>query len=359
MFIKSKSLTKFAVSPVSRYEFLNVGIDYSDGTLFDNTELTDEDDSIYYSLTGMNLLHEEDGQITYSDVAKILKIKQSELSKTVNAAHKTKYDPLENAPNLFIDISKIKYFDNKSLINFVKRYGLPSGLDSFEDDTNNVLIQYINLFDFNKELRRYKQCFEVFECLYSDDEQRIKKCLDDYKTFAYDIEKAVNNNISGSLINLNKINNEMVKVNGKFNHEAFLKQYNSLLNSKAAELNFQTSTMQKYISLVNSSSKTQLTQYLLELLNKVDKGNSTLTMENEKITQGYIFNDLFEVAYYQLSRALIDNVELKECINCGCLFESLHGSQKFCPPFPNNKYSTCQNTYNQRMKRKKKTKLNT
>lgn len=47
-------------------------------------------------------------------------------------------------------------------------------------------------------------------------------------------------------------------------------------------------------------------------------------------------------------------IEKGVCLECGKEFIKTHGHQKFCPPKPGRKISTCQNTYNQRKKRERK-----
>lgn len=49
----------------------------------------------------------------------------------------------------------------------------------------------------------------------------------------------------------------------------------------------------------------------------------------------------------------IEDIENGTCENCGDIFVKTHGHQKFCPPHPGRKRSTCENTFNQRLKRQR------
>jgi hypothetical protein len=96
--------------------------------------------------------------------------------------------------------------------------------------------------------------------------------------------------------------------------------------------------------------KLKLVIIFFELLNR----NSTYAIIDCQTQPGMTFKDLFEVAYFQLSRAVIGNIKMSRCEHCGALFEVTHESRRFCPPLPKNKISSCQNAYNQRVKRKRK-----
>lgn len=63
------------------------------------------------------------------------------------------------------------------------------------------------------------------------------------------------------------------------------------------------------------------------------------------------FRNLFEVAYYQLTNAILNKAKFRKCMECGAIFEVTHESQKFCPPKLGNKRSTCENTFKVRKRR--------
>jgi DNA-binding NarL/FixJ family response regulator len=74
---------------------------------------------------------------------------------------------------------------------------------------------------------------------------------------------------------------------------------------------------------------------------------------NGKFVYTVSFTSLISVAYFQLRKALLEEKEFRQCLreDCKKLFILQHGHQKFCPPLPGNKKSTCENTHNQRSKR--------
>lgn len=81
---------------------------------------------------------------------------------------------------------------------------------------------------------------------------------------------------------------------------------------------------------------------------KVDKSNS--------FTPQAVFNDMFEFAYFFLTMAVYRGAEMRECENCGNLFEVTHQRQRFCPPLPGRKRSSCEMAYNNRLKKERKQK---
>lgn len=46
-------------------------------------------------------------------------------------------------------------------------------------------------------------------------------------------------------------------------------------------------------------------------------------------------------------------IEYKTCEHCGKEFKVTHEKQRFCPTKPGRKRSTCENTYNQRIRRQR------
>jgi hypothetical protein len=65
------------------------------------------------------------------------------------------------------------------------------------------------------------------------------------------------------------------------------------------------------------------------------------------------FRTLFEVAYFQLTNAVLNRKSLRRCMECNSIFEVNHESQKFCPPKIGVKRSTCENTHKVRKRRQK------
>gem|GEM_PF-3766042 len=71
------------------------------------------------------------------------------------------------------------------------------------------------------------------------------------------------------------------------------------------------------------------------------------------------FRNLFEVAYFQLTNAILNRKSLRKCVECNAIFEVTHDSQKFCPPKRGVKRSTCENTHKVRNRRQKQKRNNT
>jgi hypothetical protein len=65
-------------------------------------------------------------------------------------------------------------------------------------------------------------------------------------------------------------------------------------------------------------------------------------------------DSLFDIAYFQMMRALTNNAKMKKCEFCGHEFEVTHEKQRFCPPLPNRKRSSCEMAYNNRMRKARK-----
>jgi hypothetical protein len=73
----------------------------------------------------------------------------------------------------------------------------------------------------------------------------------------------------------------------------------------------------------------------------------------DEITETISFHSLIDVAYFQLSEAILTKIPLRRCLNCNSVFAVFHESQKFCPPRLNRKRSTCENSYRIRKSRQR------
>lgn len=66
------------------------------------------------------------------------------------------------------------------------------------------------------------------------------------------------------------------------------------------------------------------------------------------------FSNLFDIAYLQMVKALINSSRLRRCKYCGHIFEVTYEGMKFCPPLPFRGRSSCEMAYNNRLKKARK-----
>ncbi|MEH7276935.1 hypothetical protein, partial [Neobacillus vireti] len=77
-----------------------------------------------------------------------------------------------------------------------------------------------------------------------------------------------------------------------------------------------------------------------------------LQLREGKFYPSILFSSLIDLAWWQLREALFKGIEFKQCKNdrCGNIFAVTHGNQAYCPPYPGQKRSNCENAYNRRLK---------
>lgn len=207
------------------------------------------------------------------------------------------YDPINDTPHLYTEMAKVDLFDTKKLVKFSKEFGIPCGLPSRYSATPGspsnqpALIEYGSVLEINKELTILRFLIELWNAIKYDD--------------------------------------------FNFMHSAICKVLSPDVNMNNKEL------------------KNAATNILINELEIKNKGNSTFQLINGELHPAVHFNDLFEVAYYQLYQAIYNDSEFKRCEFCGSLFEVMHKGRRFCPPLPDRKRSTCENTYNRRKQRQK------
>ncbi|GGL58019.1 hypothetical protein [Sporolactobacillus putidus] len=82
--------------------------------------------------------------------------------------------------------------------------------------------------------------------------------------------------------------------------------------------------------------------------------NLSYTLEVDKegnFTPKATFTNLFDIAYLQMIRALAGHAEFQRCKYCGHIFEVTYKGMKFCPPLPFHSRSSCEMAYTNRMKK--------
>lgn len=308
-------------------------------------------EEIFEEITGEPLyLENEEGDIVYKEEIPIsIGVCAEDIKKIKDRDNLYSYNPLKEVPNLYTELAKIEYFDIPSLNKFVENFGLPLGTDDlFPTDTYSVFIYGLDLFLFYEQLFEYKKAVNIFEALQSKYQEKLQEYAKDYKEY---VEEEFIWKISEDI----DIQNEAKTLyEGIENRKDFNHRYDAFMDKKVSEFKQTPYALKRLRDIEELSTESKVNHYLVELLNKQPKGEAIYTIIDGQIQPGTTFNSLLEVAYFQLSRAVIGNIEMRHCENCGALFEVLHGAQRFCPPLPERKTSTCQNSFSQRQKRNRK-----
>ncbi|WCL57029.1 hypothetical protein PNF30_16245 [Bacillus safensis] len=280
------------------------------------------------------------------------------------------YNPLNDTPELFLEMNKIKPFNEKSLMKFIKNYGIPfhgqkptskSPLaDSilFRENASKKFLLGMDVIMFYIRLIVFQEALIMWNDIVKGNISKMKKIRDEFESEAKIFEKYQTSLLEKSTpedfskivladLGLGYIGGgELEDVLRKYkdNPKMLLK-----LHGKASELKTTWSEFED-----SSDLKATALAYLNLKLKSIQNGEITSAFFDGRIVPAIRFNNLLEVAAYQLKQAIFKDQKLEECLNCGALFEPRHASRKFCPPLPGRKRSTCENTYNQRLKRLRK-----
>jgi len=205
---------------------------------------------------------------------------------------------LQDAHSLYTELAKLEVFDFRSLYRFSKHFGMPYGImdDNGFDlylDGDTLFFPFCSIAVLNKKIAIYKRDFEWFKIIQTKNMSKIRSLL--YNTDAQD-------NIS---------DDDVID---------------------------------------------QAKEHITSLLSRLDAFNISMYVDYQdgSFVPGVWFSDLFNFAYFQLAKALSNNIEVRECDYCGHIFEVTHKRQRFCPPLPNRKRSSCEMAYNNRLKKEKK-----
>lgn len=217
--------------------------------------------------------------------------------------HLSKTYKLQEATSLYTELAKIEVFDFNSLLRFSKHFGMPSGIMddtgfNTELDGNCMFFPFASLSVLNKKIAIYKHDFEWFKAIQTRNVSKIRSMIPE-----------------SDIILINNINNDKAVINYAKHH-------------------------------------------LTLLLGRLDafKVSMYVEFQNDSFVPAVWFSDLFNFAYFQIAKALSNNVEVRECDNCSHIFEITHKRQRFCPPLPHRKRSSCEMAYNNRLKKEKKQK---
>lgn len=218
---------------------------------------------------------------------------------------------ISEIPNLYTELAKVEPFNIKSILHFVKRFGLPTGVRDFPQDFNSydlMMMPIANYFELNHDLILYRDLFHLVQRYIRKDIKEIKQ---------------------DRMNELNKILN-----------------YTELSHTKEFINN-------EIVRFKKLDEKDTLAYELNEIFSFYNE------LENQNLFKGFMYegsnnqfirklspNDLFGVAYIQLYNALINKPKLKRCKFCNHYFESSSWKMNFCAPLPFRKRSSCEMAYN-------------
>ncbi|WP_077319073.1 hypothetical protein [Virgibacillus proomii] len=227
---------------------------------------------------------------------------------------------LGNAMGLYTELAKVEPFNIKSIINFSKTFGLPTGNISFPNTfdktlvNNSICIPSCNFVELNLQLMEYKVIFEVFESIMMNNTEKIKEREIQY------IESTTNDS-----------------------------------NNKHINIALRKSKLDYFKTIDDETLLKYETEYLSDLINnsifsKLFNWSLVSTKKGHKLKSHY--NNLFQFAYNQIIHAMLKKPNFKKCEYCEHLFEAPNDKMKFCPTLPFRARSSCEMA--SRNKRKKK-----
>ncbi|WP_345912063.1 hypothetical protein [Bacillus altitudinis] len=351
----------------------------SDFVIADNYQVehcTQEDslDSEYRNLLSNFQFYSQTKFEQINDLVRRIYVSKEEIAEYLDERKKFRvYNPLNDTPELYAEMNKIVIFDEKSLMKFIKNYGIPFQgqklknspnmlFDStlFQENDTEKFILGMDVLMFYTRLEEFQRVLKMWNDIVAGNTHEMENIRSEFKSIAEFYDKNQKKFISNSSVgDFSKV----LLTDMGFGHTAgeiddLLQTYKNKpekllqLREKASELK---TTWEQVKDKPNLD--TIAFAYLNLELKGIHSGETSTRFIEGKIVPALKFNNLLEVAGYQLKQAIFKNQRLEECTNCGCLFEPRHASQRFCSPLPGRRRSTCENTYNQRQKRARK-KLN-
>ncbi|ARI78812.1 hypothetical protein [Halobacillus mangrovi] len=334
----------------------------------DFNKVTNQALTNYYLILLKNInSHTNNNYKNLNSLIRRVHVTPEEITKYIDEDNKqSSYDPLIDTPELYSEMHKIKFFNEKSLRRFIDNYGIPFHMyfneqgyvDStlFKKNTSEKFLVEMDVFLFYEKLVEFKSAFKMWHDISQGEFEEIRKINARMKLEVDFIAQI--RNLHKEELTLEEFadivltNAELTNKGGEI--EAILEDYKKhpdkliKLNEKATEISGVWSKVK------SESEKTIALAYLNLKLKELDSGRTSTRFIDGKIVPAISFNNLVEVASYQLKQAIFKEQKFKVCLNCGDLFEPRHASQRFCSPLPGRKRSTCENTYNQRQKRLRK-----
>ncbi|MED4903970.1 hypothetical protein [Parageobacillus thermoglucosidasius] len=277
------------------------------------------------------------------------------------------YNPLSDTPGLYLEMYKIKIFNDATLMKFIQNYGIPyhqqipigsSGVYPtalFQRNEIEKLLIGMDVLMFYEQLLELQKAIEIWNDIREENIQRLKQLQEEFEFYACFQEKyetEFKEALSVEELTEFVFSDLGIAFGGEIDNiiEKYKENPEKLkrLSIRASEYKI------TWEQVKNTDLKNIAMAYLNLKLKKLPSGKTSTRFTKGKIVPAISFENLIEVASYQLKQAIFKEAKLERCLNCGGLFEPLHGSQKFCPPRPNKKRSTCENTYNQRLKRQRR-----
>jgi hypothetical protein len=252
----------------------------------------------------------------------------------------TLYNPLEDTQELYTELNKIQIDKPKNIMKFIQTYGLPLGELINEGNPDIKAIYQMELKAFAEKLEGFKTVMSLWEAVQLNNE----KALEDYsKEFEHEANWAQIFSFQ-TYENLDEMEHKDLT---KQDNVVTVPEYKLWMEVKDLKLIDRANAL--ITALLNNESLGQVKTAFLDVL--CTKNGKLIN--KKKIVEAAYFNDLFEVAYFQLRQAIFNDMAVKTCEHCGYPFEVTHERQRFCHPLKGRKRSTCENTYNQRIKRQR------
>lgn len=254
------------------------------------------------------------------------------------------YNPLEDTKELYMEMNKIDFKSPATFTKFINTYGLPLG-DNISAGNEEVKVFYkMDIKEFLEPFIRIKEIIDLWQAIQENNLDKLKKAKESFglssgKRFLI-MAEVYKQEILKTDIDIK----ELFKKEGSFTSEE-LKLWESVKDGDLKDI------AKAYITvLLNKQSFGTIKTTLVD----VPCPGKGKTVMKKKIVDAVSFENLFEVAFYQLRQMIFNEMQIRTCEHCGFPFEVTHEKQRFCPPLFGKKRSNCENTYNQRLRRQKK-----
>ncbi len=242
---------------------------------------------------------------------------------------------MSTTSNLLYDINKLKINNDKAIIKFVNKYGLPNRV--FYNVRNSKGMDNKQYLDLSKLSDVFTNTFYPLE-EFKNEVKKIKKILKIHK----------------NLLELTYIDMER----NTLKISELRKQYENEIRENNIEFKLVNASCKEYINSENLSNK-DLLLIFLNYLKKVVRDRIKNNISPEFLNLGYtpeeecIFNvspgwfckDLFTAIYLQLFFILTKKIEVRYCSFCGTPFPVKRNNQEHC----NDSCRVKANNYRKRM----------
>lgn len=250
------------------------------------------------------------------------------------------YNPLEDAKELYTELNKIDIDNTKSIMKFVKNYGLPFGETIEAGNPDIKAFHTMNIEEFSQKLAKYKEIFGYWKVAQNKNPEEMEQ-----------LKKEFGNEALAGLL-ANSLGFEIDEVDhkefGKKDSTVMTPEYARWLEIKDRK---PVDAIYQLISIMINEQYTKKEQ--TSYVDVPCKRKGKIVYE-KKMAPAIYLNNLFEGAYSQLTQSIYKEMKIGLCKHCEFPFEITHERQIFCPPMLGRKGSTCENTFNKRIKRDRK-----